>query len=50
MNRRQSRHPRLKRKKKQESEEVLTLTQQEGVVTFSESEEGNCLTSVRYET
>ena len=29
---------------KQESEEVLTLTQQEGVVTFSESEEGNCLT------
>lgn len=29
---------------KQESEEVLTLTQQEGVVTFSESEEGNRLT------
>ncbi len=28
----------------QEGEELLTLTQQEGVVTFSESEEGNCLT------
>lgn len=27
-----------------EGEELLTLTQQEGVVTFRESEEGNCLT------